>query len=130
MHACNHSTSSGLPKRCPVGKLDAKFTTMSYFIFFIFCLLTDNKNFLQHALTTTFVMCYYQVWEDFCLFLLMQDEYFQVDNSAIKHDGFFVNRGTLERTSVSHIHFLLRSLHNYLDTVSCLLYSYSLHSWV
>ncbi|XP_047322835.1 ubinuclein-1-like isoform X2 [Impatiens glandulifera] len=25
------------------------------------------------------------------------DEYFQVDNSAIKHDGFFVNRGTLER---------------------------------
>lgn len=29
------------------------------------------------------------------------DEYFQVDNSAIKHDGFFVNRGKLERTSVS-----------------------------
>lgn len=27
------------------------------------------------------------------------DEYFQVDNSAIKHDGFFVNRGQLERTS-------------------------------
>lgn len=27
------------------------------------------------------------------------DEYFQVDNSAIKHDGFFVNRGKLERTS-------------------------------
>ncbi|KAK3009971.1 hypothetical protein RJ639_012826 [Escallonia herrerae] len=27
------------------------------------------------------------------------DEYFQVDNSAIKHDGFFVNRGTLERTN-------------------------------
>ncbi|KAL4555524.1 hypothetical protein LXL04_038146 [Taraxacum kok-saghyz] len=26
------------------------------------------------------------------------DEYFQVDNSAIKHDGFFVNRGKLERT--------------------------------
>ncbi|XP_047307382.1 ubinuclein-1-like isoform X2 [Impatiens glandulifera] len=25
------------------------------------------------------------------------DEYFQVDNSAIKHDGFFVNRGRLER---------------------------------
>lgn len=25
------------------------------------------------------------------------DEYFQVDNSAIKHDGFFVNRGKLER---------------------------------
>ncbi|XP_048436497.1 ubinuclein-1-like isoform X6 [Pyrus x bretschneideri] len=25
------------------------------------------------------------------------DEYFEVDNSAIKHDGFFVNRGTLER---------------------------------
>ncbi|KAI3672926.1 hypothetical protein L6452_39029 [Arctium lappa] len=27
------------------------------------------------------------------------DEYFQVDNSAIKHDGFFVNRGKLERTN-------------------------------
>ncbi|KAJ8541622.1 hypothetical protein K7X08_002438 [Anisodus acutangulus] len=25
------------------------------------------------------------------------NEYFQVDNSAIKHDGFFVNRGKLER---------------------------------
>lgn len=25
------------------------------------------------------------------------DDYFQVDNSAIKHDGFFVNRGKLER---------------------------------
>ncbi|XP_031115646.1 ubinuclein-1-like isoform X2 [Ipomoea triloba] len=25
------------------------------------------------------------------------DEYFEVDNSAIKHDGFFVNRGNLER---------------------------------
>ncbi|XP_062099545.1 ubinuclein-1 isoform X2 [Humulus lupulus] len=25
------------------------------------------------------------------------DEYFEVDNSAIKHDGFFVNRGQLER---------------------------------
>ncbi|XP_059631742.1 ubinuclein-1-like [Cornus florida] len=25
------------------------------------------------------------------------DEYFQVDNSGIKHDGFFVNRGKLER---------------------------------
>ncbi|RDY00223.1 hypothetical protein CR513_16628, partial [Mucuna pruriens] len=25
------------------------------------------------------------------------DEYFEVDNSEIKHDGFFVNRGTLER---------------------------------
>ncbi|KAI3513540.1 hypothetical protein L1887_20876 [Cichorium endivia] len=29
------------------------------------------------------------------------DEYFQVDNSQIKHDGFFVNRGKLERTTVS-----------------------------
>ncbi|KAB2629209.1 ubinuclein-1-like [Pyrus ussuriensis x Pyrus communis] len=28
------------------------------------------------------------------------DEYFEVDNSAIKHDGFFVNRGTLERINV------------------------------
>ncbi|KAL6296749.1 hypothetical protein ACE6H2_004891 [Prunus campanulata] len=28
------------------------------------------------------------------------DEYFEVDNSAIKHDGFFVNRGKLERISV------------------------------
>ncbi|KAA8538401.1 hypothetical protein F0562_028053 [Nyssa sinensis] len=27
------------------------------------------------------------------------DEYFQVDNSTIKHDGFFVNRGKLERTN-------------------------------
>ncbi|CAL1362553.1 unnamed protein product [Linum trigynum] len=27
------------------------------------------------------------------------DEYFEVDNSAIKHDGFFVNRGKLERIS-------------------------------
>ncbi|XP_004502535.1 ubinuclein-1-like [Cicer arietinum] len=25
------------------------------------------------------------------------DEYFQVDNSTVKHDGFFVNRGKLER---------------------------------
>lgn len=25
------------------------------------------------------------------------DEYFEVDNSAVKHDGFFVNRGKLER---------------------------------
>lgn len=31
------------------------------------------------------------------MLLLVQDEYFQVDNSAIKHDGFFVNRGKLER---------------------------------
>ncbi|KAL3504271.1 hypothetical protein ACH5RR_034112 [Cinchona calisaya] len=29
------------------------------------------------------------------------DEYFQVDNSAIKHDGFFVNRGKLERVEPS-----------------------------
>ncbi|XP_070028228.1 ubinuclein-1 isoform X3 [Nicotiana tabacum] len=28
------------------------------------------------------------------------DEYFQVDNSAIKHDGFFVNRGKLERVEL------------------------------
>ncbi|BFG18992.1 hypothetical protein CerSpe_052690 [Prunus speciosa] len=28
------------------------------------------------------------------------DEYFEVDNSAIKHDGFFVNRGKLERISI------------------------------
>lgn len=28
---------------------------------------------------------------------VVQDEYFEVDNSAIKHDGFFVNRGKLER---------------------------------
>ncbi|CAA2991994.1 Hypothetical predicted protein [Olea europaea subsp. europaea] len=27
------------------------------------------------------------------------DDYFQVDNSAVKHDGFFVNRGKLERVS-------------------------------
>ncbi|KAJ0025524.1 hypothetical protein Pint_08097 [Pistacia integerrima] len=27
------------------------------------------------------------------------DEYFEVDNSAIKHDGFFVNRGKLERVT-------------------------------
>ncbi|XP_010537363.1 PREDICTED: ubinuclein-1-like isoform X3 [Tarenaya hassleriana] len=27
------------------------------------------------------------------------DEYFEVDNSAVKHDGFFVNRGKLERIS-------------------------------
>ncbi|KAI5433034.1 hypothetical protein KIW84_020361, partial [Lathyrus oleraceus] len=26
------------------------------------------------------------------------DEYFQVDHSKVKHDGFFVNRGKLERT--------------------------------
>ncbi|KAI8004421.1 Ubinuclein-2 [Camellia lanceoleosa] len=30
---------------------------------------------------------------------LAPDEYFQVDNSTIKHDGFFVNRGKLERTN-------------------------------
>ncbi|KFK41011.1 hypothetical protein AALP_AA2G073700 [Arabis alpina] len=29
------------------------------------------------------------------------DAYFQVDNSAIKHDGFFVNRGKLERIEPS-----------------------------
>ncbi|XP_075518968.1 ubinuclein-1-like isoform X1 [Primulina tabacum] len=29
------------------------------------------------------------------------DDYFQVDNSAIKHDGFFVNRGKLERIEPS-----------------------------
>ncbi|XP_023762557.1 ubinuclein-1 isoform X1 [Lactuca sativa] len=29
------------------------------------------------------------------------DDYFQVDDSQIKHDGFFVNRGKLERTTVS-----------------------------
>lgn len=34
---------------------------------------------------------------------MMQDEYFQVDNSEIKHDGFFVNRGKLERMLVSQI---------------------------
>ncbi|XVE60275.1 hypothetical protein DITRI_Ditri05aG0115800 [Diplodiscus trichospermus] len=27
------------------------------------------------------------------------DEYFEVDNSALKHDGFFVNRGKLERVN-------------------------------
>ena len=32
-----------------------------------------------------------------CWIAMVQDEYFQVDNSAIKHDGFFVNRGKLER---------------------------------
>lgn len=32
-----------------------------------------------------------------CLLLALQDEYFEVDNSAIRHDGFFVNRGKLER---------------------------------
>ncbi|KAJ6735867.1 CAPZ-INTERACTING PROTEIN [Salix viminalis] len=30
------------------------------------------------------------------------DEYFEVDNSAIKHDGFFVNRGKLERIIASY----------------------------
>lgn len=29
------------------------------------------------------------------------DEYFEVDNSAIKHDGFFVNRGKLERINTT-----------------------------
>ncbi|XP_050364661.1 ubinuclein-1-like isoform X3 [Argentina anserina] len=29
------------------------------------------------------------------------DEYFEVDNSAIKHDGFFVNRGQLERINTT-----------------------------
>jgi hypothetical protein len=33
----------------------------------------------------------------FVKIFLLQDEYFEVDNSAIKHDGFFVNRGELER---------------------------------
>lgn len=36
-----------------------------------------------------------------CLQSLPQDDYFQVDYSAVKHDGFFVNRGKLERTLVS-----------------------------
>lgn len=40
------------------------------------------------------------------LLCIVQDEYFQVDNSAIKHDGFFVNRGKLERMWVSLIFFL------------------------
>lgn len=31
------------------------------------------------------------------------DDYFQVDNSAIKHDGFFVNRGKLERIEPSQL---------------------------
>ncbi|KAJ9146219.1 hypothetical protein P3X46_028511 [Hevea brasiliensis] len=31
------------------------------------------------------------------------DEYFEVDNSAIKHNGFFVNRGKLERLSESTV---------------------------
>ncbi|KAF5467910.1 hypothetical protein F2P56_012114 [Juglans regia] len=31
------------------------------------------------------------------------DEYFEVDNSAIKHDGFFVNRGKLERINESTV---------------------------
>ncbi|KAL2538476.1 wound-responsive family protein [Forsythia ovata] len=31
------------------------------------------------------------------------DDYFQVDNSAIKHDGFFVNRGKLERVEPSSL---------------------------
>lgn len=26
----------------------------------------------------------------------LQDEYFEVDNAATKHDGFFVNKGKLE----------------------------------
>ena len=30
----------------------------------------------------------------------MQDDNFQVDRSATKHDGFFVNRGKLERMYV------------------------------
>ncbi|KAI3704372.1 hypothetical protein L1987_74590 [Smallanthus sonchifolius] len=35
------------------------------------------------------------------MMLNWSDDYFQVDNSAIKHDGFFVNRGKLERMLVS-----------------------------
>ncbi|TKY56103.1 ubinuclein protein [Spatholobus suberectus] len=35
--------------------------------------------------------------DDAELLFFLQDEYFEVDNSAIKHDGFFVNRGKLER---------------------------------
>ncbi|XP_022748914.1 ubinuclein-1-like isoform X3 [Durio zibethinus] len=31
------------------------------------------------------------------------DEYFEVDDSAIKHDGFFVNRGKLERINESSV---------------------------
>ncbi|KAI4307231.1 hypothetical protein L6164_030440 [Bauhinia variegata] len=31
------------------------------------------------------------------------DEYFEVDNSAIKHDGFFVNRGKLERLNETSV---------------------------
>lgn len=38
---------------------------------------------------------------DYCWLLVLQDEYFEVDDSAIKHDGFFVNRGKLERMWVS-----------------------------
>jgi len=37
----------------------------------------------------------------FVKIFLLQDEYFEVDNSAIKHDGFFVNRGKLERMWVT-----------------------------
>ncbi|CAH2033539.1 unnamed protein product [Thlaspi arvense] len=32
---------------------------------------------------------------------LVSDEYFEVDNSAVKHDGFYVNRGKLERMEPS-----------------------------
>ena len=55
------------------------------------------SNSILH-LITMIVQC-------FDIFFL-QDEYFQVDNSAIKHDGFFVNRGKLERMWVSPSHFL------------------------
>lgn len=56
---------------------------------------------------------------------MMQDEYFQVDNSAIKHDGFFVNRGKLERMLVSHS---LNSIHlKFLDINPFILFWYYLH---
>lgn len=29
--------------------------------------------------------------------IVVQDEYFEVDKSKTKHDGYFVNRGTLEK---------------------------------
>jgi hypothetical protein len=79
-----------------------------------------EDSFIDDAeLVGVFVYCCCLLWFDLCLlrgallFYIMdfhththtyifqlsflQDEYFEVDNSAIKHDGFFVNRGKLER---------------------------------
>ena len=54
--------------------------------------LTVEKKFFMMADQT---VALYSLATVACFYI--QDEYFEVDKSKTKHDGYFVNRGTLEK---------------------------------